>query len=189
MQTSASRLNHCSSSEFLHTQQIRKRKTWNCSSYTHVKTVHTGNSAKPSVPNTTETQGVNFRQIIQESKNEELVQQQEREARSQNFIIHGFSESPETQEGNDEDSNTIGELLGIIEVEAIPESITRLGKRHETNLRPIKVKMTSLNEKQMVMSSLAKLKNATEKFQKISITDDYTFEERQTRGVQAIFKI
>ena len=92
-----------------------------------VKTVHTGNSAKPSLQNTTETQGVNFRQIIQESKNEELVQQKEREARSQNFIIHGFSESPETQEGNGEDSNTIGELLGIIEVEAIPESITRLG--------------------------------------------------------------
>ena len=52
-----------------------------------VKTVHTGNSAKPSLPNTTETQGVNFRQIIQGSKNEELVQQKEREARSQNFII------------------------------------------------------------------------------------------------------
>ena len=142
--------------------------------------MHTGNSAKPSVPNTTETQGVNFRQIIQESKNEELVQQKEREARSQNFIIHGFSESPETQEGNDEDCNTIGELLGIIEVEAIPESITRLGKRHETNSRPIKVKMTSLNEKQMVMSSLAKLTNATAEFKKISITDDYTFGERQT---------
>ena len=40
--------------------------------------------------------------------------------------------------------------------------------------------MTSLNEKQIVMSSLAKLKNATEKFKKISITDDYTFGERQT---------
>ena len=42
--------------------------------------------------------------------------------------------------------------------------------------------MTSLNEKQMVMSNLAQLKNTTERFKKINVTNDYTIEKRLTIG-------
>ena len=57
----------------------------------------------------------------------------------------------------------------------IVTSITRLGQRNESKSRPIKVKLSSQNEKQMVMSNLIKLKN---QFKKLSVTDDYTIEER-----------
>ena len=39
--------------------------------------------------------------------------------------------------------------------------------------------MTTLNEKQLIMSNLRKLKNATDTCRRLSITDDYTFEDRQ----------
>ena len=38
--------------------------------------------------------------------------------------------------------------------------------------------MGNQNEKEMIMTSLGKLKNAVEKFKRISVTDDYTAEER-----------
>ena len=38
--------------------------------------------------------------------------------------------------------------------------------------------MGNQNEKEMIMTSLGKLKNAVEKFKRISATDDYTAEER-----------
>ena len=39
--------------------------------------------------------------------------------------------------------------------------------------------MKSLNEKEMVMGSLGKLKTAPENFRRINVTDDYTIDERQ----------
>ena len=42
-------------------------------------------------------QSLDFRQIMRETKHEELVQQQEREVRSKNIINHGCSEAPVIQ--------------------------------------------------------------------------------------------
>ena len=39
-----------------------------------------------------------FRQIIQDKKNEELIQEIQREARSKNISIHGFLEAPDMKE-------------------------------------------------------------------------------------------
>ena len=39
--------------------------------------------------------------------------------------------------------------------------------------------MSTLDERELMMSSLGKLKVAPEKFKNISITEDYTIEERQ----------
>ena len=47
-----------------------------------------------------------FRQIMRETKNEELVQQQEREVRAKNIIIHGCPEAVVIQEVK-EDDNTM----------------------------------------------------------------------------------
>ena len=117
-------------------------------------------------------------QIMRETKNEELVQQQEREVRSKNIIIHGCSEAPVIQESKVEDNYIVNELFRIIGVEAIPASTIRIGKRSDTRPRPIKIVMSNQNEKEMVMNNLGKLKNAVEKFERISVTDDYTAEER-----------
>ena len=115
---------------------------------------------------------------MRETKNEELVQQRQREARAQNIVIHGLPEEADTQEGNIEaDTNTIKRLFRIIEVEATPVSIVPLGKRTESKRRLIKIRMSTLNERELMMSSLGKLEVAPEKFKKISITEEYTIEE------------
>ena len=61
-------------------------------------------------------QSMDFRRIIQETKNEELLQQRELDARAKNIIIHGFQESTKKNEGNEEDRNIVNELLNIHEV-------------------------------------------------------------------------
>ena len=124
------------------------------------------------------TQSLEFRQIMRETKNEELVQQQEREVRAKNIIIHGCPEAAVIQEVKEDDNTYVKELLQIIGIEAIPASTTRIGKRSEARPRPIKIVMGDQNEKEMIMTSLGKLKNAIEKFKRISATDDYTAEER-----------
>ena len=114
---------------------------------------------------------------MRETKNEELVQQQEREVRAKN-IIHGCPKAAVIQEVKEDDNTYVKELLQIIGVEAIPGSTTRIGNRGEARPRSIKIVMGNQNEKEMIMTSLGKLKNAVEKFKRISVTDDYTAEER-----------
>ena len=62
-------------------------------------------SVKRTFP--TAEQNMDFRQIIRDTKNEELVQIREREARENNINTHGFPEASEGPEGNNEDIQTI----------------------------------------------------------------------------------
>ena len=65
----------------------------------------------------------------------------------------------------------------------MPESVVRLGMIPEVpvanKVRPIKIRFKLPEEKDNMMSRLSNLKRAEDKFRKISITDDYTIEERQ----------
>ena len=106
------------------------------------------------------------------------MQQQEWEVRAKNITIHGCPEAAVIQEVKEDDNTYVKELLQIIGVEAIPASTTHIGKRSVARPRPIKIVMGNQNEKEMIMTSLGKLKNAVEKFKRISVTDDYTAEER-----------
>ena len=124
-------------------------------------------------------QVVDFRKIMEDTKNEELVQQKEREARAHNVIIHGLPEEADSTDGKEGDMTTINEFLTNIEVAAKPDSVTRLGRRNDTKSRPIKVKMKNQNDKDLIMCNLRKLKLGSEKFQKVSVTDDYTVKERE----------
>ena len=112
---------------------------------------------------------MDFREIILDRKNDELVQIREGEARVNNLIIHGFPEASEDPEGIIED---IKELLIVIEVEATRVATTRLGKQND--------KMRNLNGKEMVMNNSGKLKYVAGKFRRTSLTDDHTAEERET---------
>ena len=94
---------------------------------------------KNSITSTQGTQCPNVREIIRETQNEELVQQNEREARVRNFIIQGFQEQANAEIRYEDDRNIVQEFLSIIKVKASLESITRLGKYDETKSRPIKV--------------------------------------------------
>ena len=120
-----------------------------------------------------------FRKIIEETRNEELVQMKEREARAQNVIIHGLPEEANSLEGRVADNQTIKDFLTAIGVASEPRSIFRIGERNDARCRPIKLIMAINNEKDLVMSSLSKLKEAPDKFKRISVTDDYTAKERE----------
>ena len=53
-----------------------------------------------------------------------------------------------------------------------------MGKPDPDKNRSIKLRMNTESEKEMVMSKLPNLKNAEDHLKKISVTDDYTVEER-----------
>ena len=66
--------------------------------------------------NKSSPQLADFCRIIQEAKNEELLQQREREVLAQNIIIHGFPEATKVTEGGEENINHANELLNILQV-------------------------------------------------------------------------
>ena len=71
--------------------------------------------------------------------------------------------------------------MDVLGVQIKVESIVRLGKFDEdrNRNRPLRVKFDSEQDKSKVMRRLSNLKKAEEKFNKISITDDYTIQERE----------
>ena len=119
---------------------------------------------------------MDFRKILLDTQNEEKIQQSQRDARAKNIIIHGIPESLANLK--EHDTNAINELINTLERRVIPSAINRIGQQKEQGSRPIKITMTTLNDKEAIMKSLGKLKNAPEGMRKISITDDYTQEER-----------
>ena len=56
--------------------------------------------------------------------------------------------------------------------------MTRLGKPEVNKKRPLKIVMSSRNEKALVMANLQKLKGSEDQLGKLSVRDDYTIEER-----------
>ena len=70
---------------------------------------------------------------------------------------------------------TFLETLGVT---STPESIVRLGTIRPEKIRPLKLKMRSVEDKSVLMSRLPNLKKAEDIYRKVSITDDYTVEER-----------
>ena len=100
--------------------------------------------------------------------------------RAKTIIIHGFQESSGANEEKEADSKRILQLTDILEVDVKPQLIIRLGKREKNKSRPIKIRMHTIDHKYQIMNSLSKLKQAPECFNSISVTDDYTLEERQT---------
>ena len=120
----------------------------------------------------------NFKQVISDERNNQLIQEKERKRRSTNIIIHGVEEK--TENVSESDEKYIKDLMYHLGVSIKPESITRLGINDNAKKgRPIKVRFVNEKEKSKVMSHLSNLKKAEEKFRQISITDDFTMEERK----------
>ena len=119
------------------------------------------------------------RKIIEDSKNDEKVEEGEQERRSRNFVIHGAEEYGTTTEAIKKlDTAYVLDILKHIGISHKPESVTRLGKG-ASKRRPIKVVMKSKEDKGSVMKNLSKLKGTVDEFGKISITEDYTQTERE----------
>ena len=120
------------------------------------------------------------RKALQDAKNDEKVEDSEKEKRSCNFVIHGAEEiGSDANEIKENDTQYLRDILRKLEVASQPESVTRLGAPGNSGKRPIKVIMKSKADQQSVMSNLRRLKGTEQDFGKISVTEDYTQNERE----------
>ena len=118
---------------------------------------------------------------MREAKNDEKVEDNEREKRSRNIIIHGAEEVGESpEEIKKEDAQYISEILKEIGSSVKPNFITRLGVKSKDKNRPIKIVLKSKSDKDSVMKNLGRLKGTEDFFGKISVKDDYTTQERDS---------
>ena len=110
---------------------------------------------------------------ISHAKNDERLQQNEWQKRERNMIIHGIDEID-----SQTDDDFVHNFLVTVGASVVPESITRLGKTEDGKIRPLKMIMKSTEDKSQVMSRLVNLKNADDRYRKVSVRDDYSVEER-----------
>ena len=126
----------------------------------------------------TVTGSIDFRKIMREARNEEKVEEKEKEKRSKNFIVHGVAEIGEQNEDiKENDVKIIKSFLHTVGTTSEPESFILLGKPNERKKRTLKVVMKTKQEKEYVLANLKLLKGTVEEFGKISVTDDYTSHE------------
>ena len=97
------------------------------------------------------------------------------ETRQLNVIIHGLHEDSAA-----EDKTVIEELFDTVGLKYTPKIIIdRLGSKSNEKTRPIRLRMETKETKSDFMSNLGRLKNGPIMLRKISITDDYTQDERE----------
>ena len=89
------------------------------------------------------------------------------------MILHGVEEN-----GSQSDDEFVQNFLSIVGADVTPESKTRLGNKVDGRTRPLKLVMKSSEEKDRVMSRLVNLKNADDRYRKVSVRDDYSIDER-----------
>ena len=120
----------------------------------------------------------NLTSVIESTKNDDLVQENERERRATNLIIYGIKEV--TDNGlKEHDEQFVASFLDTIGIAMRPQQITRLGKPNEDKKRPVKLVMDSVDDKEQIMARLSNLKNADEVYRTLSVREDYTIKERE----------
>ena len=117
-----------------------------------------------------------MKEVLQENKNEELLEEAEKEKRRNNFIIHGLAECGEDGKS---DESIVEQFFNTIRITPRPAKFYRLGKadQNENKSRPLKIEMTSSDDKDTVMNHLNHLKGDDD-LGKISVKDDLTRNER-----------
>ncbi len=129
----------------------------------------------------------NLKLIMKETLDEQKKEAADRENRENNIIIYNVDESEKdtAEERKESDSCFFSNLCEEILLIPVPtaRNLMRLGKKPAADEpqkpRPLKVVLESKDDKDKVMENLTKLKNAEEKFRKISVTPDYCMEDRE----------
>ena len=123
--------------------------------------------------------------IVKEAIVEHAKEKAIDEERQRNIIIYRLPESNDDDQdkGKDYDKSLFEKLskneLGIAGVK--PTKIIRLGRRDPELTRPLLVTTPTVMDKRRIMASFYKLKNASEDFNNINVSNDLTKEERQER--------
>ena len=116
---------------------------------------------------------------MNEAKNQELNEENDKKASASNIIIHGLRKSVSADKDDVKKLNEeyVGELLRTLNLTMSHKSVYRLGKPDTSKKRPIKLVMNNEVDKQNVMNNLKNLKD-DELFRRVSVTEDYTASER-----------
>lgn len=131
-----------------------------------------------STPNNVTLNVDNVHNIIREAKNKELEEERQQKLRANNIIIHGVEEADVDEKSRKKcDEVFVTTFLQDIYVHVSTKTIVRLGQKNPGKRRPLKVSFTTVEEKERVMGNLSSLKGK-EDYKGISITEDYTIEER-----------
>ena len=120
----------------------------------------------------------NLTTALKTTKNEDLVEANEREKRCDNLIIYGVSEAGEG-DLKQRDEQFVASFLDTIGLQLRPKQIIRLGRPNEDKKRPVKLIMNNTDDKEQVQSRLSNLKDADDVYRNISVRDDYTIRERE----------
>ena len=94
------------------------------------------------------------------------------EDRDNNVIIHGLKENDKC------DTELVKEIFEATTATLKPTHTMRLGQRRDDKIRPLMLTMKNKDDKENFMSKLWMLKNVRQRLGNISITHDYTLEER-----------
>ena len=152
----------------------------NTSTKTSTDPVNPDVSTPPATWSNVVSQSQNMKTVMREARNDEKIEESEKQRRANNIIIHGADEigaSPD--EIKKADDGYIKEIFAKIGVAVTPTTIARLGTPRENGKRPIKLAMKSKEDKEKVMNNLGRLKNTERYFGKISLKDDHTSNERE----------
>ena len=130
-----------------------------------------------------------FTTIMRVAKIEEKKEERDHAQRQTNIIIHGTTEDDSTSQKDQEnqDKELVTTLLKDTAYNALPKYIGRVGTKTDGKSRPLKVVFSTEKEKKNLFANLKALKGI-EKYQGISISDDYTRAERdmiKTWAIQA----
>ena len=118
---------------------------------------------------------LHIKKALRDEKFEEKLEEQRKQEKQLNIIIHGVPESDDVNH----DDTFLNELLDDTGNKTEQLFFDRIGPSTEgINQRPIKVVFCNAQEKDAFMRSLSKLKDI-QKYARISITDDLTRTERQ----------
>ena len=126
-----------------------------------------------------------FQTIIRVAKIEEKKEERDHDQRKKNIIVHGAHEESSTQEEQvNMDKTFVDNLLKDVAYKVVPKYIGRVGNKAEGKSRPLKIVFNTDEEKRKLFSNLKALKGV-DKYQKVSISDDFTIAERELIKVWA----
>ena len=145
---------------------MEKKMEKNTKSYSEAVTKTTSSNVQDNV--------TNFRGIALAAKIEDMNEDNDKKNREKNIIIKGKQEVDEM-----DDKAFLESLIKELCIGAVhPTSVMRIGTKVEGRNRPIKVIFKSTDEKYKLLNNLKNLKGK-ELYKTISVTHDYTFNERE----------
>ena len=126
-----------------------------------------------------------IKEIVKTAMVEHKKNVDDKENRESNLIIYRVPESEaansevRAEEDTEFFNNLCTEALGIDQLETT--KVIRLGKKNTDSdvPRPMKVDMANKEDKSVVFGNINKMKDTEEEYRKISISNDYTVEERK----------